>query len=182
MFERFTDDARAVVVAAQAEARALGHGWIGTEHLLLGMLADPEARAARLLARWEVDAGWARGEVERRLAGGKPDLDADAPAATGIDLDEVRDRVERTFGRGALARRRRGRGMVRATVPFTPRAKKVLELALREALALGDRHIGSEHVLLGLVRAEDGAAARILRGRGVDRAAVRAALARDAAR
>ncbi|MEY2534116.1 MAG: hypothetical protein QOF29_2026 [bacterium] len=129
MFERFTDDARAVVVAAQAEARALGHGWIGTEHLLLGMLADPEARAARPLARWEVDAGWARGEVERRLAGGKPDLDADAPAAVGIDLDEVRDRVERTFGRRALARRRRGRGMVRATVPFTPRARKVLELA-----------------------------------------------------
>jgi ATP-dependent Clp protease ATP-binding subunit ClpA len=183
MFERFTEDARAVVVAAQVHARALRHGWIGTEHLLLGLLDDPDARVARLLAGWDVGVEWARGEVEREVGAGEPDLDADALAAIGIDLDAVRDRVERTFGHGALARRRRRRCVDTAgTLPFTPRAKKVLELALREAVALGDRRIGSEHVLLGLVRADDGVGARILRGRGVDRAAVRAALARDAAR
>jgi ATP-dependent Clp protease ATP-binding subunit ClpA len=182
MFERFTEDARAVVVAAQVHARALTHGWIGTEHLLLGLLDDPERRAARLLAQWEVRADWARAEVERTVGRGELGLDADALATLGIDLDEVRSRVERTFGPGALARRRCRRGPIAAALPFTPHAKRVLELALREALALDDRHIGSEHVLLGLVRADDGVAARILRERGVDRAALRAALTRDAAR
>jgi ATP-dependent Clp protease ATP-binding subunit ClpA len=182
MFERFTEDARAVVGAAQVHARALTHGWIGTEHLLLGLLDDPDGRAARVLAQWDLGAGWARTEVERTVGQGEPDLDADALATLGIDLDEVRTRVERTFGPGALARRRCRRGPMSPALPFTPRAKKALELALREALALEDRHIGSEHVLLGLVRTDEGVAARILRDRGVDGAAVRAALARGAAR
>ena len=183
MFERFTDEARNAVVAAQREASALDHGWIGTEHLLLALLADGDGRAARVLRDFAVDAPWARGEVERIVGRGDPDLDADALATLGIDLDAVRERVERTFGAGALARGRCRRGfMPRGTLPFTPRAKKALELSLREAIAMGDDHIGSEHVLLGLAREGDGVAGGILRSRGIDRDAVRAALQRDGAR
>jgi ATP-dependent Clp protease ATP-binding subunit ClpA len=184
MFERFTDEARAAVVAAEREAAALNHGWIGTEHLLLGLLADGDGRATRLLCDFAVDRAWARGEVERIVGRGEPDLDADALATLGIDLDAVRERVERAFGAGALSGRQRCRGgrIGGGAAPFTPRAKKVLELSLREAIARGDRFIGSEHVLLGLVREGDGVAAEILRSRGVDRAVVRAALERDSAR
>jgi ATP-dependent Clp protease ATP-binding subunit ClpA len=183
MFERFTDEARAAVVAAQHEAAALDHGWIGTEHLLLGLLADGDGRAARLLGDFAVDRAWARGEVERIVGRGEPDLDADALATLGIDLDAVRERVERTFGAGALSRRRcRGGLMPRGELPFTPRAKKALELSLREAIAMADDHIGSEHVLLGLAREGEGVAAQILGARGVDRDTVRAALPRDGAR
>jgi ATP-dependent Clp protease ATP-binding subunit ClpA len=184
MFERFTDDARTVVTGAQRHAAALHHGWIGTEHLLLGLLEDPDGRAARLLARWDVGSEWVTGEIERIVGRGEPDLDADALATLGIDLDAVRERVERTFGAGALSGRRRRRCGVlpRGTLPFTPRAKKVLELSLREAIAMGDRSIGAEHVLLGIAREGDGVGAVILRSRGVDRAAVRAALERDGAR
>jgi ATP-dependent Clp protease ATP-binding subunit ClpA len=183
MFERFRSDARAVVVGAQRHAAALSHGWIGTEHLLLGLLDDRDGRATRVLGPWQVSAEWARAEVEHAVGRGEPDIDADALATLGIDLDEVRDRVERTFGRGALSGRgcRRGRGPG-AMIPFSPRAKKALELSLREAIAMGDDFIGSEHVLLGLLRDGDGVAAEILGSRGVDRAAVRAALERDGAR
>jgi ATP-dependent Clp protease ATP-binding subunit ClpA len=183
MFERFADDARAVVVGAQAHAVDLHHGWIGTEHLLLSLLDDPDRRAARLLAGHGVTAPWARDEVERIVGRGTPDLDAEALATLGIDLDAVRERVERTFGPGALARRRGRRGVCAGGhVPFTPRAKKVLELSLREAVARGDRSIGSEHVLLGLAREGAGVAARILRSRGVDHGTVAEALQRDGAR
>ena len=184
MFERFTETARAAVTGAREHARALRHEWIGTEHLLLGLLDDPEGRAARILReRFAVDGEWAGGEVDRIVGRGEPGIDADALATLGIDLDAVRERVERTFGAGALSGRRRGRRCLQSGhVPFTPRAKKVLELSLREAVAMGDHFIGSEHVLLGIVREGDGAAARILRERGVDRAAVLAALQRDAAR
>jgi ATP-dependent Clp protease ATP-binding subunit ClpA len=184
MFERFTGEARGAVVAAQRQAVALDHGWIGTEHLLLGLLEDRDGRAARLLAGLAVEPGWARGEVERIVGRGEPGIDADALATLGIDLDTVRERVERTFGAGALSGSRRcRRGLLRGgALPFTPRAKKALELSLREAVAMGDDHIGSEHVLLGIAREEDGVGARILRSRGVDRAAVRAALQRDGAR
>jgi ATP-dependent Clp protease ATP-binding subunit ClpA len=182
MFERFTEGARGAVVGAQRHARELGHGWIGTEHLLLGLLDDADGRAARLLReRWGVDDEWVRGEVERIVGRGEPGIDSDALATLGIDLDAVRERVERTFGAGALSDRRRGRCSVTGHLPFTPRAKKALELSLREALALGDDFIGAEHVLLGLAREGDGVAARILRERGVDRAAVLAALERDKA-
>ena len=183
MFERFTDEARNAVVAAQREASALDHGWIGTEHLLLALLADGDGRAARVLRDFAVDVAWARGEVERIVGRGDPDLDADALATLGIDLDAVRERVERTFGAGALSRRRCRRGlMTGGALPFTARAKKALELSLREAIAMGDDHIGSEHVLLGLAREGDGVAGGILRSRGIDRDAVRAALQRDGAR
>ena len=183
MFERFTEHGRSAVVAALREAAGLDHGWIGTEHLLLGLLDDPDARAARVLEPWQVSAGWVRAEVERIIGRGEPDIDADALATLGIDLDAVRERVERTFGPGALSRRACRRGVVQRRLPFTPRAKKVLELSLREAVAMGDTYgfIAAEHVLLGLVREGDGVAADILRSRGVDRAAVRAALERDAA-
>jgi ATP-dependent Clp protease ATP-binding subunit ClpA len=180
MFERFTDDARAVVVRATAHADALQHGWIGTEHLLLGLLDDRDGRAARLLGPWDVGRDWVLGEVERIIGRGDPGIDAGALATLGIDLDEVRERVERTFGRGALSGRPGcRRGWFGPRMPFTPRAKKVLELSLREAVALGDNFIGAEHMLLGLLREGDGVAAQILRSRGVDRAAVRDALVRE---
>jgi len=184
MFERFTDGARAAVLGAQRHAVALHHGWIGTEHLLLALLDDRDGRAARILDRWSVDGDWARVEVERVVGRGEPGLDADALATLGIDLDAVRDRVERTFGEGALSGSRRcRRGLWRGGgLPFTPRAKKALELSLREALGMGDDFIGCEHLLLGLTGEGDGVAARILRSRGVDRAGVQAALERDGAR
>jgi len=183
MFERFTDEARNAVVAAQREASALDHGWIGTEHLLLALLADADGRGGRVLRDFGVDVAWARSEVERIVGRGEPDLDADALATLGIDLDAVRERVERTFGAGALSRRRCRRGlMTGGALPFTARAKKALELSLREAIAMGDDHIGSEHLLLGLAREGDGVACRMLRSRGIDRDTVRAALQRDQAR
>jgi ATP-dependent Clp protease ATP-binding subunit ClpA len=184
MFERFTEGAREAVLGARRHAVAFDHGWIGTEHLLLGLLDDRDGRAARILEPWAVDGDWARAEVERIVGRGEPGLDADALATLGIDLDAVRERVEHTFGAGALSGSRRcRRGLWRGgALPFTPRAKKALELSLREAIAMGDDFIGAEHVLLGLAREGDGVAARILRSRGVDRAAVRAALERDGAR
>jgi ATP-dependent Clp protease ATP-binding subunit ClpA len=183
MFERFTEGARETVHAAERHAAALHHGWIGTEHLLLGILDDPDSRAARILAAERVSGAWVRAEVERIIGVGEPDIDADALATLGIDLDAVRERVERTFGPGALARRpcrRRAAGRD-ARRPFTPRAKKALELSLREAIARGDSLIGAEHLLLGLLREGEGVAAEILSSAGVTRDAVVAALARDAA-
>jgi ATP-dependent Clp protease ATP-binding subunit ClpA len=180
MFERFTDEARSVVVRATRHADALQHGWIGTEHLLLGLLDDAAGRPARLLAPWDVQRDWVLAEVERLIGRGEPDLDAGALATLGIDLDEVRERVERTFGPGALSGRPGcRRGWFGPRVPFTPRAKKALELSLREAIAMGDDVIGAEHVLLGLLREGDGVAGEILHSRGVDRAAVRDALQRE---
>jgi ATP-dependent Clp protease ATP-binding subunit ClpA len=177
MFERFTKDARDTVVRAQYEAHRLGHEHIGTEHLLLGV-ATGEGRARDVLEARGVTATRLRAAIE---ADTLPALDAGALATLGIDLDEVRERVEGTFGPGALTGRRAcRRGWLRGRVvpPFTPRAKKALELSLREALALGDNFIGAEHVLLGLLREGDGVAAQILRSRGVERAAVQAALLR----
>jgi ATP-dependent Clp protease ATP-binding subunit ClpC len=130
MFERFTERARQVVVLAQDEARSFGHGFIGTEHLLLGLLREEEGIGARVLEALELDVDHVRAEVERRLP----------------------------------------RGEVTATgqIPFTPAAKRTLELALREGLALGHNYIGTEHVLLGLARDNEGVAADILRDAGVD--------------
>jgi ATP-dependent Clp protease ATP-binding subunit ClpA len=173
MFERFTKEARAVVVLAQDEAGSLEADRIGPEHILLGLAAEQGA-AARVLEPLGLGHAALRAELER--AGGA--FDADALAAIGIDLDEVRRRVEESFGPGALGGHRKGRR------PFSPAAKKVLELALREALALGDRWIGSEHILLGVMRDPDAAVADLLRRRGVTadgvRAAVNAARARAA--
>ncbi|MGY1836219.1 Clp protease N-terminal domain-containing protein [Blastococcus sp. SYSU DS0510] len=169
MFERFTQEARDVVVGAQAEARALRHGRVGTEHLLLGMLATPGSTAARVLAGHGVTHDVAVTAVRTTVAAG--DLDADALSSLGIDLDAVRDRVEEAFGPGALdgPRGRRTGGHV----PFSPRAKKVLELALREAIALKSRTITDGHIALGLIREGQGLAMKLLHDRGVDVPALR---------
>lgn len=163
MFERFTKGARAAVVAAQGEGRALGRERIGPEDLLLGVAVTP-GRAADVLASHGSGADALR-------AARRPPIDPGALASIGIDLDEIRRRAEASFGPGALERGRAGR---RGHVPFTPEAKKALELALREALHLGDKEIGAEHVLLGLLR--EGGASRLLKAAGADPAAVREAL------
>ena len=124
MFERFTDRARRVVVLAQEEARMLNHNYIGTEHLLLGLIHEGNGVAATALE------------------------------SLGISLDAVRQQVEEIIGQGQQA--------PSGHIPFTPRAKKVLELSLREATQLGQDHIGTEHILLGLIREGDGVAAQVL--------------------
>src|ERR671921_760529 len=130
MSERFTERACKVVVLAQEEARHFNHNYIGTEHLLLGLLREDEGVAARALG------------------------------SLNVTLDEVREQVESIVGYGE-----EGTG---GQAPFTPRSKKVLELALREALQLGHNYIGTEHILLGLVRESEGVAARVLSNLGVD--------------
>jgi ATP-dependent Clp protease ATP-binding subunit ClpA len=162
MFERFTKEARAVVLVAQEEAAALDADRIGRGHLLLGLAAEQGA-AARVLEPLGLGHAALRAELAR--SGGA--LDAQALASIGIDLEEVRRRVEESFGPGALGGARRGRRR------FSPGAKKALELALREALALGDRHIGSEHILLGVIRDPGEPLGRVLRARGVEPQAVR---------
>ena len=132
MFERFTERARQVVVFAQDEARALGHAYIGTEHLLLGLLREEEGIAARALG------------------------------SLHVTIDEVRAQVERIVGRGD------GDEAATGQIPFTPRAKKTLELALREGQALGHNYIGTEHILLGLARQDEGVAGQILSALGAD--------------
>jgi len=154
MFERFTRSARDVVVQARAEARE--HGVVDAQHLLIGVAAAP-GDASRVLARHGATPEALRAVV-------RPD--ADALASIGIDLDEVRRRVEATFGPGALERGGRRRG---GRTSFTPEAKKSLELALREAVRLGDRHIGPEHVLLGLLREGSAVGALGRAGAAVDR-------------
>ena len=124
MFEQFTERARQVVVLAQEEARTLKHNYIGTEHILLGLLREEEGLAARVLESLD------------------------------ITVERVRAQVVRIVGSGEE--------VTSGQIPFTPRAKKVLELALREALSLGHNYIGTEHILLGLVRENEGVAARIL--------------------
>src|ERR1700742_1299438 len=128
MFERFTGRARHVVVLSQEQARLLDHNYIGTEHILLGLLAEPESIAGRVLAGFEMTP------------------------------DGVRDEVLAAVGRGKKA--------PSGHIPFTPRAKKTLELSLREALSLGHNYIGTEHILLGLIREGDGVAAQIMTGHG----------------
>ncbi len=185
MFERFTHSARRVVVLAQAEARSLHHNYIGTEHLLLGLLGEPGGLAARVLR----DLGVDRDEILKEIVdyvGTRPldQPDAKALDSIGIDLDAVRRRVDEAFGPDALQRTRSARartekrGGFRARrhrrtcgeghIPFTPRAKKTLELSLREALALGHRYIGTEHILLGVLREGQGLAALLLSRTGLD--------------
>ena len=135
MFERFTDQARRVVVLAQEEARLLNHSNIGTEHILLGLIHEGEGVAARSLR------------------------------SLGIRLDSVRSQVVETIGQGHQS--------PSGHIPFTPRAKKVLELSLREALQLGHNYIGTEHILLGLIREGDGVAFQVLEKLGADLPKVR---------
>ncbi|MEI8184094.1 MAG: ATP-dependent Clp protease ATP-binding subunit [Actinomycetes bacterium] len=135
MFERFTDRARRVVVLAQEEARMLNHNYIGTEHILLGLIHEGEGVAAKGLE------------------------------SLGISLEAVRSQVEEIIGQGQQA--------PSGHIPFTPRAKKVLELSLREALQLGHNYIGTEHILLGLIREGEGVAAQVLVKLGADLSRVR---------
>jgi ATP-dependent Clp protease ATP-binding subunit ClpA len=135
MFERFTDRARRVVVLAQEEARLLNHNYIGTEHILLGLIHEGEGVAATSLE------------------------------SLGISLEAVRGQVEEIIGQGQSA--------PTGHIPFTPRAKKVLELSLREAKQLGHNSIGTEHILLGLVREGEGVAAQVLVELGADLSRVR---------
>src|SRR5262245_47567371 len=130
MFERFTDRARRVVVLAQEEARMLSHNYIGTEHILLGLIHEGEGVAAKALESLD------------------------------IPLEAVRAQVEEIIGQGQQA--------PSGHIPFTPRAKKVLELSLREALQLGHSYIGTEHILLGLIREGEGVAAQVLQKLGAD--------------
>ena len=130
MLERFTDRARRVVKLAEEEARMLNHNYIGTEHILLGLIHEGEGVAAKALE------------------------------SLGISLDAVRQQVEEIIGQGEQAPSEH--------VPFTPRAKKVLELSLREALQLGHDYIGTEHILLGLIREGDGVAPQVLVKLGAD--------------
>ncbi|MGH2737449.1 MAG: Clp protease N-terminal domain-containing protein, partial [Actinomycetota bacterium] len=130
MFERFSDRARRVVVLAQEEARMLNHNYIGTEHILLGLIHEGEGVAAKALE------------------------------SLGISFEAVRQQVEEIIGQGQSA--------PTGHIPFTPRAKKVLELSLREALQLGHNYIGTEHILLGLIHEGEGVAAQVLQKLGAD--------------
>jgi ATP-dependent Clp protease ATP-binding subunit ClpC len=130
MFERFTDRARRVVVLAQEEAKMLNHNYIGTEHILLGLIHEGEGVAAKALE------------------------------SLSISLDSVREQVQDIIGQGQQ--------QPTGHIPFTPRAKKVLELSLREALQLGHNYIGTEHILLGLIREGEGVAAQVLVKLGAD--------------
>ncbi|MFI5892724.1 Clp protease N-terminal domain-containing protein [Actinoplanes sp. NPDC051513] len=183
MFERFTAAARQVVIGAQEQARELGNDHIGTEHVLLALLAPEEGTVARLLRPLDLDT--ARADVQRLVGADLPDLsfteadeeDAAALKAIGIDLDKVRAAIEESFGAGSLrlpkpAPRKRGIfGKFYAGsghVPFSPRAKKLLELSLREAIRLHQNFIAPEHIMLGLLREGEGLAARILADHEVD--------------
>src|SRR4029453_5445816 len=130
VFERFTDRARRVVVLAQEEARMLNHNYIGTEHILLGLVRERDGVAGIALVSLD------------------------------ISLDAVRQQVEEIIGKGQAA--------PTGHIPFTPRAKKVLELSLREALQLGHNYIGTQHILLGLIREGEGVAAQVLQKLGAD--------------
>jgi ATP-dependent Clp protease ATP-binding subunit ClpA len=170
VFERFTSDARDVVVLAQEEARVLRHGHIGTEHLLLAQLRLDTTTT--VLHRHGLDHDEVAAAVAAHL--GSADLDAEALRTLGIDLDAVRDVAEATFGPGALDAPRRGRQpRSPAHIPFSSRAKKVLELSLREALAMRARTITDGHIVLGLLREGQGLAAKVLHDRGVDLPALR---------
>jgi ATP-dependent Clp protease ATP-binding subunit ClpA len=186
MFERFTGPARQAVVEAQNQARVLGQAEVRAEHLLLGILADREGVPARVLA----DLGLQHQALVREVAllGA---ADADALRTIGIDLAAVRRHVEATFGPGALDRpaARRGRPLGRRVrggghVPFTRAAKRALEQSLRQALDLRHNFIGAEHLLLGLLAADDDPAGQTLQRLGIDpatvRTQVRAALRRAA--
>ncbi len=169
MFERFTRAARDTVTAAQREARDLHHSRIGTEHLLLGLLDQRSSPVAAVL----VAHGLTRTTVVEGIVAhvGGDDLDADALTTLGIDLDAVRDRVEATFGPGALDGGKRPG--TKGHIPFSSRAKKVIELSLREAIALQQKTITDGHIALGLLREGQGLAMKIIADRGVDPFALR---------
>jgi ATP-dependent Clp protease ATP-binding subunit ClpA len=166
MFERFTDRARRVVVIAQQTARERGVQHIRTEHLLLALYRVPDNLALTVLAAHSVTQADIEADLDRQAG----PSDAEALATLGIDLDEVRRQVEEAFGPGALDRTRAARGKEGwwgGHIPFDRASKKALELALREAILIGHDYIGCEHILLGLLHTETGAAHDVLHGRGV---------------
>src|SRR3954468_9004777 len=165
MFERFTDEAREVVVRAQDEARRLHHHHIGTEHLLLGLLEQAGSPTQAVLVRHGLTRE-STVEAIRVFTGGGA-LDAEALGTFGIDLDAVRTSVEATFGPGALDAAGPGRPP-KGHIPFTGRAKKVLELSLREAIAVKSGSIGAGHLALGLLREGEGLAVKVIHDRGID--------------
>ncbi|WP_239077133.1 Clp protease N-terminal domain-containing protein [Actinocatenispora rupis] len=177
MFERFTKEARRAIVIAQEEARTMRHDHIGTGHVLVGILAAEEpGPGMRALLGLGVDPAAVQRYVARLGAEPYDDLDADALATVGIDLDEVRRAAEDAFGPGALDRPRRWQA---GHIPFDAMAKKSLELTLRETIRRGDREICDAHVLLGIVRAQPNDATSALRALGVDLTEVRAAVERE---
>jgi ATP-dependent Clp protease ATP-binding subunit ClpA len=167
MFERFTDEARTTVRLAQEEARRLRHPYIGTEHLLIAMLEEGHGPAAEALRSHDVNVADLRRRVITTVGPPDDDLDPDALATLGIDLDAVRRVTEASFGPGALDSRSR-KAAKSGHIPFSKRSKKVLELSLRESLRLGHKYIGTGHMLLGLLREGEGLAAQMLVARGVD--------------
>jgi ATP-dependent Clp protease ATP-binding subunit ClpA len=168
VFERFTRKARQSLIAAQTSAQEFGHPLLGSEHLLLGLLLV-DGVAAQVLTEAGFDADAVRGEISRRRSSAADDVEA--LRAIGIDLAEVRARVESAFGEGALDRpAKRSR---KGASPFEPEAKKVLELSLREALALKHGYIGTEHLLLAILHLGKGEAHEILRSRIGDPGALR---------
>ena len=169
MFERFSQEARQVVVNAREEAGLLHHGFIGCEHLLLALSASDGTQAGQALAALGLQTPALRERVAALIGGTGPALDREALASLGIDLDTVRQAAEANFGPGALdhgSKTRRRLGEPR--VPFTPRAKKVLELALRNAVKRHDQEISTGHMLLGIMDSRDNMALRVLREAGVD--------------
>ena len=205
MFERFTQAARDAVIQANAEARDLGQTPIGTQHLLLALVADGRGAVAEALRGAGVDEKYVHDEVVKRAGNPPadvdplPDADGEDAAALrliGIDLEAVRRAIEENFGPGALrlppasVPRRRGvlgrfgrakpgtdwRGGHR---PFSPRSKKILELSLREAVRLKHNYIAPQHIMLGILREGQGMAARIVADAGVDQAALRDELTRS---
>ncbi|MFJ5927280.1 Clp protease N-terminal domain-containing protein [Kitasatospora sp. NPDC092948] len=168
MFERFAEEARRAVTLAEDEARRLHHQHLGTEHLLLGLLARPQDPTARLLARFGLDLDAGRSAVAGLIGGPDPERDGAALAAIGIDLEAVREAVESTFGPGSLDAPPPGRRSRWGGPRFTERAKRTLALSLRAAADSRVRRIETGHLLLGLLREGGGAAVRVLRERGVD--------------
>jgi ATP-dependent Clp protease ATP-binding subunit ClpA len=158
VFERFTKRARQSLAEAQLEAASLGHNYIGTEHLLLGLLRLDEGVAYQVLTGAGIEIERVREQVAEIIGGG---VDAGALASIGIDVSAVREAVEASFGPGALDRA--VSGVSRRGAPFTARSKKVMELSLRAALALGHNYIGTEHLLLAIIREGHGVAAVVLR-------------------
>jgi ATP-dependent Clp protease ATP-binding subunit ClpA len=183
MFERFTVEAGRTVELGVAVAKELGHDYVGAEHLLIALAGTGPNIATDALIACGFDPGRARLDLVRIEPPGGPVLnEADAAAlrAIGVDLDEVRRRTEAAFGPGALDRRRRWHGRRRGRVcglPFMPKAKQGLELALREAIQRGDRRIGPDHVLLGLLRS-NAMSTQLLLAQGVDPHRLRAAVIR----
>ena len=141
MFERFTEKAIKVIMLAQEEARRLGHNFVGTEQILLGLIGEGTGIGPKVLK------------------------------SMGVNLKDARVEVEKIIGRGS--------GFVAVEIPFTPRAKRVLELSLEEARQLGHNYIGTEHLLLGLIREGEGVAARVLENLGVDLSKVRSQIIRS---